>query len=262
MCADKLKEAPLVEAIVELRWAPRESESPEGYDLSYNLLVGRLSEQLRTEYSEYEPLPEFLEAPAKMVAENHFVQHRFRAEKDGWPLIQVGPTVFTINETEKYDWNDDFRGRAIDGIGHFFKAHPKPDDIRVRSLMLRYIDAIDFDWEKASLFEFLKENMRTTIALPDTLFAETNVEQIPTAFDFRVSFGCTSPQGRAHLRFAAGQSKGENALIMETMVQSFDGDVPKLPEGFAEWLDKAHSIPSKWFKSLVEGELYRRFQGA
>ena len=112
MCAKTLKKPPLVEAIVELRWAPRDAQLSQGFDLSYNRLVGRLSEVF-AEYPEYEALSN-VELPARIAAENNLVQHRFRASPGGWPLIQVGPTAFTINETENYDWDNTFRQRAID----------------------------------------------------------------------------------------------------------------------------------------------------
>jgi uncharacterized protein (TIGR04255 family) len=245
----------LVEAIVEIRWAPK----PEG-DPSYPLLVGRLSEALREEYPAYEPAPH-ADLPATMAAQMYLVQHRLRARKEGWPLVQVGPNVFTINETEAYDWEGDFRGRVIDAVQAYYKARPEARDMRPQSILLRYIDAIEVEWTQESILEFMKKELKTGIELPPALFEGTGVDQLPAGLDFRVSFRTHSPRGMAHLRFASGQSHDKDALILETMVQSADEDVPELPGAFAGWLEEAHRIPSTWFERLTEGNLYRRFQG-
>ncbi|MBE3123576.1 MAG: TIGR04255 family protein [Planctomycetes bacterium] len=255
MPSGRLKNAPLVEAIVELRWELEDNAAP---GLGYSMLLGRLSELMREAYPENEATPSAA-APVAMAAEMHMVQHRFRAAKGGWPLVQVGPTVFTVNETEAYDWEGDFRQRAVDAIGLLFKAIEKPNSIRVKSLILRYIDGIQYDWEKGSLLEFLKQDLKTEIGLSKSLFRETGVEVPPASLDFRCAFRCASPRGLAHLRFASGQAHGTNALVMETMVQSLAPDLPELPTGFQAWLDAAHEIPSTWFKRLTTGRLYDGF---
>jgi len=196
-----------------------------------------------------------------MAAQMHMVQHRFRASKGGWPLIQVGPTIFTLNETETYDWEGDFRARAIRAVGSFFKVYEKATEMQVQSLLLRYIDALEFDWDKESLLDFLAKDLKMKVVLPAPLFGDTDVASTPAGFDMTASFRCAKPKGMAHLRFVAGESKGKKALIMETMVQSAGDDVPLLPLGFTAWLDAAHEIPSTWFKRLTKGNLYRRFRG-
>jgi uncharacterized protein (TIGR04255 family) len=259
MSAQKLKNAPLVEAILEMRWGPKAQASSPVLDLDYKLLQ-RLAGEFQREYPEYEAHSN-AGAPAEIAAQMHMVQHRFRASKGGWPLIQVGPTIFTLNETEAYDWGGDFRSRAIRAMDSFFRAYEKATEMQVQSLLLRYIDALKFDWDKESLLDFLAKDLKMKVVLPAPLFDDTDVASTPAGLDMTASFRCAKPKGMAHLRFVAGESKGKKALIMETMVQSTGSDVPALPEGFTPWLDAAHEIPSTWFKRLTKGNLYRRFQG-
>ena len=254
MSAQKLNRAPLIEAIVEIRWKAR----PEG-DPNYNLVIGKLSESFK-EYPVYQPLSN-ADVPMQLAAQMHMVQHQFRASPNGWPLIQVGPSIFTLNQTEAYDWEGDLRQRAISAVEAFFKAYPKSETLGIDSILLRYIDAIDFDWEKEHLLDFLDRKLKTKIALPPSLFTDTRVGPSPVALDFTSSFRCTEPRGLVHLRFASGESRGKRSLIMETMVQSTEADVPQMPQGFAGWLDAAHGIPSTWFRLLTEGDLFRSFQG-
>jgi len=255
MCARRLAKAPLVEVIVEIRWLPR----PDG-DPGYSLLVGRLADLLRNQYPVYEPTPH-ADVPATMAAQMYLVQHRLRARKEGWPLVQVGPSVFTINETEAYDWEGDFRARVIKAMQAYYEARPEARGMRPQSILLRYIDAIELPWTRESILGFMRKELKTEIELPPALFDGTRVDALPAGLDFRVSFKTQSPKGMAHLRFASGQSHEKDALILETMVQSADEDVPELPGAFEGWLEDAHRIPSTWFERLTEGNLYRRFQG-
>lgn len=259
MCAQKLKNAPLVEAIVELRWDPQAGDDSSSADLNYSLLLGRLMDLLCDEYPAHKPLPN-AEAPMQFASQLHMVQHQFRVSDDAWPLVQVGPTVFTVNQTEGYDWEQDFRDRAIRAVKILSEAHQRLGPMQPTSLLLRYIDAIEFDSGKQNVLDFIQDGLKTGISLPDTLFTDTGVHAPPKSIDFKTSFQCTRPKGMAHLRLASGQSRGQNALILETMVQSLSDEVPRLPDKFADWLDAAHEVPSTWFRRLTEGPLYARFQ--
>jgi uncharacterized protein (TIGR04255 family) len=255
MSAQKLKHAPLIEAIVEIRWKARLEGDP-----NYELVLGKLSESFKDKYPVYNPSPN-ADVPKQLAAQMHMVQHQFRASPNGWPLVQVGPSIFTLNETEAYDWEGDFRQRAVSAVETFFRVYPKSDALNIESILLRYIDAIDFDWEKECLLGFLDRRLKTKIVLPPSLFDNSTVRPLPAALDFMCSFGCTEPQGVVHLRFASGESRGKKCLIMETMVQSTEAAVPQMPQGFAGWLEAAHGIPSTWFRLLTEGDLLRSFKG-
>ncbi len=259
MCAQKIKNAPLVEAIVELQWDPQPGDDSKSAALNYSLWLGRLMDLLRDEYPAHKALPN-AEAPTQFASQLHMVQHQFRVSDDAWPLVQVGPTVFTVNQTEGYDWEKDFRDRAIRAVKILSEAHQRLGPMQPTSLLLRYIDAIEFDWEKDNVLDFIQEGLKTGISLPQVLFADTGVREPPRSLDFKTSFRCTTPKGMAHLRLASGQRRGQNALILETMVQTLSEEVPHLPEQFPDWLDAAHEVPSTWFRRLTEGPLYARFQ--
>lgn len=84
----------------------------------------------------------------------------------------------TLNDTHKYIWTD-FRIRSLTAIDKLFEAHPKPSDLKIESLLLRYIDAIEFDYLTNDLFEFLKGKMKVAISLPESLFANQEVQKNP-----------------------------------------------------------------------------------
>ena len=256
MEGEVLKNKPLVEAILEVRWS-LEQKGPDLFvDPHYRLLLARLYDRLSTEYPEPEELP-IAAIPDEVTS--YAVKHRFRHVANGWPLIQVGPGILTLNETSNYTWPD-FRTRSIAVVGKLFEAHPKPDELRVRSLLLRYIDAVDLDYSKEDVFLFLSEKLKVSIAMPGNLFEGTGVSSLPARLALDSSFRTAKPQGMVNVRFVTGQIKGKGALIWETQVHSDDA-LPELPEGFDNWIDAAHGIAHDWFFKLIDGELKRRFSG-
>lgn len=253
-----LKNKPLVEAIVELRWV-LPGQEPLGIqgDPHYRLLLGRFSERVQTDYPFHEPLPT-TQIPDAMVA--HMVQHRFRIGERAWPLIQIGPGIMTVNETDGYTW-DNFKPRCEQAVSRLFDAHPAKDKFMVQDITLRYIDAVAVDFSQENILKFLQEKMKTTISLPDSLFTDGRVKGSPTAFNWQASFPHDDPGGLLTLRFAVGQRNNKPALIWETLVQTTRDRIPKMPDGFSAWLTKSHDLTDDWFFKLIEGELERRFSG-
>lgn len=258
MSSIELQNKPLVEAILEFKWRlPPQTPTRIEIDPHYRLLLGRFSEKVEGDYPFHEPLPT-TQIPDAMAA--HMAQHRFRTSQDGWPLIQVGPGLMTVNETSGYKWND-FKERCDRAVRSLSDAHPAKRQFNAQDLALRYIDAVDIDFGQESVFCFLQNKMKTSISLPDTLFSDGRVKRNPTAFNCQMSFPAVYPVSFVTLRFAIGSHKKKPALIWETLVQAANTHIPKIPEGFSEWLDAAHNLTDDWFFKLIDGELKERFSG-
>ena len=101
--------------------------------------------------------------------------------------------------------------------------------------------------------------MKTRISLPDSLFEGGRVKNNPVAFNWQASFPHDDPGGLVTLRLAVGKRKDKPALIWETLVKAAPDRIPVIPDGFSEWLEKAHDLTDDWFFKLIEGELARRF---
>ncbi len=260
-----LRNKPLVEAILEIKWQldkpGQMSGSPQmalpAGDPHYRLLLGRLFDRFQKEYPVHEPLPAAT-LPDEVVG--HCVQHRFRAAKDDWPLVQVGPGIFTVNETHRYTWTD-FQQRVREAVGRLFDAHPNPTDFRIETLVLRYIDAVEFNYQEENAFVFLKDKLKVGISLPPSLFQDTGVSGLPRNLSWQATFQCSNPRGAVHVSFATGQKEGKPAILWETTVLSTGAELPAMPGQFSEWIDAAHEITHDWFFKLIEGELERRFDG-
>ena len=253
--AKELKNKPLVEAILEIRWKLQGLPPAPQVDPHYKLLLGRLFDRMLKDYPEHEQLPA-ANVPDELVG--HVVQHRFRVAANSWPLVQIGPGVFTVNSTADYRWPD-FRPRVLSAIEKLFDAHPKVGELKITNLIFRYIDAVDFDFGVGNAFEFLRDKLKLNVSLPETLFKDTGVENKPNSFTWQCSFKGQKPKGLINIRFATGQKNNVPAVVWETTVESAGDDLPKMPKDFEGWLDAAHDIAVDWFFKMIEGELERKF---
>jgi uncharacterized protein (TIGR04255 family) len=252
----QLKNKPLVEVIFEIRWELVQTSPGYEHDPHYKLLLGRFYDRVSRDYPEHEQLP-VAGVPDEIVA--HIVQHRFRVGKGSWPLFQIGPGVVTANSTADYTW-EDFSRRAVCAVKTLFDAHPKPSELKVIQLILRYVDAVEFDYSSDNVYSFLQDKLKIGLSLPQNLFNGTGVEQRPKVFSWHSAFSCNKPTGVVNIKFATGQKKENTpAIVWETTLQSSASDVPILPDGIEEWLDAAHEVTSDWFFKLIQGELERRF---
>ncbi len=254
-----LKNKPLVEAILEVRWKLQERAPGIYYDPCYKILMGRLYDRL---YSHY-PYP--VELPTSAMPDeisNYVVKQQFRKAKDEWPLIQIGPGILTLNDTKSYVW-EDFEGRIRELIKALFESYPDKDKkIEISGLSLRYIDAIEFDGLPKGLFSFLREHMGVKIELNDRLFDDGSIKNDLVDTDLRLVYPTSIPEGYITIRFLLGQKNisQERILIWETHMQSRENISFKEQNDIIDWIIKAHDITDKCFFSMLDEELMRRFE--
>jgi uncharacterized protein (TIGR04255 family) len=249
-----LKNKPLVEAILEIKWQLANDPAGPLIDPHYRLFVGRFYDRVMKEYPVYEALPTAA-IPDEMAA--YVAQYRFRLKENGWPLIQIGPGILTLNDTDSYLWPD-FEKRATWALERLFESYP--GKLQIESLLLRYIDAVEVDFSKENVIAFLRDKLKITVTYPQSLFQSGQVEHAPTAHVLQSAFHSRTPEGTVQLKFARGKVKEKEALVWETLTSSSGSDLPPLPDHFPGWLSAAHAITDDWFFKLIDGELLRRFE--
>lgn len=262
MTLEKLKNPPLVEAIFEIRWY-REKQEKSPLTPSTQLILGRLFDKLKSNYPKYEQLPS-ASIPEQMS--EGIVGHQFRSE-NGWPLVQLGTGVLTVNDTENYIWPD-FNKRIIDVVERLYLVYPNPEKFKTQSLVLRYINAIDLNLENnAGIYEFLKEKMKVNLSINNSLFEKTSANSNPVGLDLQFAFSCDRPKGVLKFRISKAQKLEEDktitsdVLILEATVESNERDLKfEIPSNLHQWLEEAHLVAHNWFFTLVEGDLLRRFE--
>ena len=249
-----LNNKPLVEAILEVKWQLATEASAPPIDPNYRLFFGRFYDRVRNEYPAYEAL-EAATIPDVMAAS--VAQYRFRIKEKGWPLIQIGPGMLTLNDTDSYEWPD-FEKRAHWALEKLFESYP--GRLQIESLLLRYIDAVQVDFSKEDVTSFLRDKLKIVLSYPESLFQRGYVNQAPIALVLQSAFQSTIPKGKVQLKFAKGKVREKEALVWETSISSRGRDLPPLPHDFPSWLSAAHAITDDWFFKLIDGELLHRFE--
>src|SRR5437773_12485491 len=97
-----LPKKPLVEAIFELRWVLQQPSEGEAIDPGFPIFLGRFYDKVSSDFPESENQPAAL-MPEMMTP--YVVRNRFRKTTGGWPLVQIGTGIFSVNDTEGYDWS-------------------------------------------------------------------------------------------------------------------------------------------------------------
>lgn len=249
----ELKNKPLVEALFEVRWG---LDGPPGMavDSVYQLLIGQLYSRIRERFPHWVRLPT-AEIPETMVP--FTPQHQFRVGPDAWPLVQLGPGLLTVNDTEAYLW-DNFHELCRYVAGALFEVYPQANrPLRIVEVSLRYIDA-DF-LEGTAALEFLKK-LKINVGLPTSLFEDGRVGGLPVGVGLSLAFPTAEPRGTIRLAFSQGRKSDKDALIWETQVASRGEDAPTDSGRLVEWLDRAHSVTHDWFMRLIEGELLEKYR--
>lgn len=241
-----------MEALFELKWGP---DTPEM--LGYPIVVGALYEKLKDTYPEVEDLPLHL-VPPELTA--HMVRHRFRKAKNGWPLVQIGPGILAVNETEGYTTWNVFYEQIRNATQKLYEAHPKSKELIPQSFALRYINAVEFDYDRQDVLIFLQEKFKTKIAVTESLFNVGFARRRPGEVLLRLSFPLSKPAGSGIIQFATGTKKDNRALVWELIANSIPPEVAPLPEGANAWLRDAHDAIEHWFVELTKGELLESFK--
>jgi len=249
-----LSKKPLIEAILEIKWRlPDESSAPP-VDADYRLFVGRFFDRMREHYPSFETLPT-AQVPEGML--QHVAQYRFRVQEGKWPLVQIGSGLLTLNDTEGYRW-EDFESRAILALDVLTASYPV--ELHIKSLLLRYINAVQVDFETCDITIFLRDKLKVGVMFPDALFQSGDAERTVQALALQAGFRSTKPPGNVQLKFARGKAREKDAVIWETSVHSFEKDLPALPREFSSWLGAAHEIAEDWFFKLIDGDLLHQFE--
>lgn len=244
---------PLIEAILELKWKPLLSAQSNGVDADLRLFLGKFQDMLGSEYPAFEVLP--TAAVAEQMAPN-FPAYRFRKSEGGWPLVQLGSGIVTLNDTASYSW-DNFRSRALHIVD--LLVHTYVSKLEMLSLELKYLNAVAVDFEKQDVIAFLADRFGVRISVPATLFETKALTAAPNMFSLQLAFPTKAPNGSLRIGFARGKANEKDALVWETVIQCGERQIPQFPDGFHEWLESAHSVAEECFFKLIDEELLKQF---
>lgn len=241
----KLPNAPLVEVVFELRW---KLESKEELD-KHQYLHGDIYALVKEKYPYRENLYPS-DIPLDVLA--HTPTHRFRKEKEGFPLVQTGVGLLTVNTNDKdYFWKT-YKDECIATTEKLFDTFDVVRNKESIVAVLQYQDFLVFDFEKENVYDYLKNNLH--IEIRQNFFETKNN---PYALNLSFQYPTEAGNLEIHLQRASNQNKENGILVKTIMLSSLAVNSDKLHiEG---WLEEAHKITSRVFKEMTEGELQASF---
>lgn len=238
----KLKNAPLLEVIFELRWQMVSSDDWS----KYPYLHGDLFSLLKNDY----PVRELL-TPTELPSELLINRPVYRVKSENtYPLYQVGPGLITLNTTgSEYDWSN--YSKSIDSLLKAFLTVYKFDKEKQVSPTLSYFDFFKIDWSTENIMSFIKENLNIHISHN---FFDTS--DFPHTFGWNIGYDLSI--GKTILNINTGlNNKNERGIIVQTRIEG-DDCIPEIST-LQKWLSEAHEFCSMLFKNLTKGTLFTSF---
>ena len=243
----KLPKAPLQEAIFEMRW-PLQPDSTGGqlHDAEYRFALGKFQEALK-EYFPHHVAKFPDEVPQQFL--NYKPAHQFWKAENTWPIIQLGPGIVTVNDTEQnYVWDTTYLPNIKTALAALKESY---GTLAFNTLALRYIDAVRVaDYEKESWEAFVKDNVNFHFS------NKFDTRGDLTRFNFEQNFDM-SHLGNLNIAISSGvNNKKEDVFIWQTAVTK--NDKTNFDE-LLSWLEEAHQCTSNTFKEFCKKDFYASF---
>lgn len=261
--ASKLPNAPLAEVVFEVRWQLHGDEraGPFRSDPGYFVCLDGLLQRGKSI-----GFPENKLIDQANVLAGHSVTYRFyRATGEIFPVLQIGPGIFAVNESTGYTWQS-FKTLCVQAFDLLVSCYPKMDAFPLVPVQfeLRYIDALKREPAAQNLISFLNDSTHFEFHLPTFLSSDLFGPISDAQFNFTLP-AKNLKDTRFSVSLSKGKSSGVDAFIMISKVTS------KIQPGYMasaraimrgrvqEWLDGAHEMTSPFFRSIVKDSLMVEF---
>lgn len=243
----KLPNAPLQEVIFELRWKldfDQETQSllDKEFQFAFANFVNLSSHKLKHK----------INLRPAIISESMFANkpvYQFWAEKGIYPVFQIGPGVFTVNETDKnYVW-DSFKELIREGIDWLSKSYS--NKLEFTFAELRYIDAIEIlEDNQINLSKFIADNLSLEIK-NKVIDARLNDIQFHQRFKL---------DSENFLSLLIANGVKNNSQVKAIILQiSYNKTSNISLETLSTWIESAHTTCSELFRRMVSTKLYEQF---
>lgn len=250
---------PLIEAIFEVHWHLLHDKETGYYrDVSYPVMYGRMYERLKKDFPFMEDLPSQQLQPETSP---YIVRHRMRKEKNGYPLIQVGPGIVTVNEAKGYSW-ESFQSNILKVINAIFDFYPEVEDpLRLIRCEIRFLNGVPIEPKNENPLAFLKEKLHTKIEMDSDFYLLNQINPQPHSVSLNLAYHLQKPMGHLALSVQLGQMNRVDAFIFQTLIQSTQETIPSSAKSFVLWLNESHDVAENNFMAFCKGPLMEKFCG-
>ncbi|MDT3739357.1 MAG: TIGR04255 family protein [Candidatus Kapabacteria bacterium] len=246
----KLPKAPLQEVIFEVRWdLDISKETNQLFDSEFDIAVGIMYSNIKKDFKLLkQKLPEGIQFPQEFL--NYQTIYQYWTGENLWPVLQLGPGVFTVNETEKnYQWFKHYFPLVKKSLTWLQKAYNK--ELNYNFASLKYIDKVNVkDYDFKDWLSFIRKNLN--INIENKFDTRGKLKQ----FNFSQVFELDD-SSELHLNIINGKNdKQEDILVWETSIIKL---VNFNQKNLIKWLENSHTITSKLFKEICKDEFYNHF---
>ncbi len=243
----KLPKAPLQEAIFEMRWLLEPDATGRGLvDTQYEFALGKFQDTLKANFPFH--VPKFpSEVMHRML--NYQTMHQFWHGENQWPVVQLGPGIATVNDTDQnYEWEKTY----LPNIDKVLLALKKSyNELNFDSLSLRYLDVVRVaDYGFTNWRDFVSEHINFQF---ENQF-DTRGDQV--SLNFEQTFNLNE-LGFLNLNFSSGQNNRKEDVFIWQIAVTKQGSVTD--EEVLPWLDEAHECTSALFVEICKKEFYGSF---
>ena len=245
----KLPNAPLQEVIFEIRWElDIDPKTKQSDDTGFELASGRLHKLLENRFSHYQrKVPSSF--PEQLL---HFnTVHQYWTAEGKWPVIQLGPGIFTVNDTDvNYQWEEQYFPLVLDSLKKLHEAYGV-EAMPINFVNLRYINSVkleehgfDDDWQKFVLANF-------NFNFKNSFNTRGKLKQIQFNQYFELE-----DNSELQINFSSGKRDDQNALIWQAAIMKSDNF---RQEGIEKWLESAHQKTHDLLTEMTQKDFYASF---
>jgi uncharacterized protein (TIGR04255 family) len=240
----KLPKAPLQEVVFELLWEIGADAYGNPIDHNFEMAQGVFRSSIIRDFPvQKRTIPE--NAPFKVYPK---AVHQFWKEESVWPVVQLGPGILAVNDTEKnYEWENSFFPLIRDTMEVLEKSYE--ESLTYINASLRYIDAVTLPDSNA--LSFINENFNINISNDFEPDGELNQFSLSQSFSLQ-------DQTQLSVIVSNGIDKFDKpAVIWQTYIFSLKR---RKKEEVVQWLNYAHQTASDTFKKTIRPTFYDTFK--
>jgi len=243
----KLPKAPLQEVIFELLWEIGFDQQGSPVDSEFEFAQGLFANNVLPEFPVGKrTMPEG--SPIKIYPKTI---HQFWKAENKWPVLQIGPGIFAINDTEEnYDWHNKFFPLIKNGIDKLEKSYRH--SLVYKNVSLRYIDAVEMTIEERSdILKYVNDRFNLELSHGFSVPGSLSNLNLTQTFD-------VNEETKVSLIITDGVNKfNKPALIWQTHIIS---NARKDKSNIIEWVEMAHKITSNIFVDMLDKQFYDSFK--
>jgi len=256
-----LSKAPLIEAIVEVRWGIPKFDPNKSVEISFpsediDFFPGQFHGIAKQHgFSFVENINQ--EAPPLP----HLVKYRFKREQNTWPCYQIGVGVFTVNQVnEGYDW-ETFKKDILVGLDMLDKGHPLGlKNLPFIYIEIRYQDGFLFA-ERENSSQFLQNKLNIGFIPIENFLKSPNLGESVRGVHLTFSLETKKPKGLLIINLVEGLINGHPGFIMNTVVRSDKkAEIIFETDSLGGWLENAHTIQKHVFNTLINPTYTKSFK--